>query len=81
MTDRKHWFKRNPARISPEELALKAERSLAKTRDQQERVNIMTSWLVNRKDNNGLGEDFEVSLRTPRPKGDLRFPTMPRGAR
>lgn len=78
---RTQWFKRNPERIDPDELAAKADQSLALTRNQQERVNTLTSWLEGRKDQNGFGEDFEVTLLAPRPRGDFRFPTTPRGAR
>lgn len=77
----RNWFSKHPARIDPDELERKATDSLAKVQSQQPRVNALTSYLAERKDRNGFGNDFEITLLTPRPRGDLRFPTMPRGAR
>lgn len=57
------WFKRREPRIDTAAIILKAEDSLKNTRDRQENVNILTTWLNNRNGKNGFGEDFEVSIR------------------
>lgn len=55
--------KRYTDRVDPEELQRKAEESLRITRSQQARVNYITAWLNNRKNQNGFGEDFELTLK------------------
>lgn len=59
----RRWFRRHPDRIDPDQLMRKANSSLAKTHGQQERVNVLTSYLNKRKDQNGFGEDFEFTFR------------------
>lgn len=59
-------FKKRSTRVDPIELQEKAEASLERTRKQQPYINFITSWLNNRKGENGFGEDFEYTLR---PKG------------
>lgn len=60
------WFKRRKPRVDPAELSRIAEASLRETRDQQEHVNALTSYLENRKGQNGFGEDFDVTFLRPR---------------
>jgi hypothetical protein len=62
------WFRKDRGdRVDPDAVIAKAEASMKKVDDQQEHVNFINNWLVNRKDQNGLGEDFEWTLR---PKGN-----------
>lgn len=49
-------------RVRPEELARLAEESLNETKRQQVKVNIITSYLNQRRNQNGFGEDFEITL-------------------
>ena len=56
------WIQRHPSRIDPEVLGAKAAQSLADTAAKQPHVNALTSWLDNRKNQNGFGEDFEFTL-------------------
>lgn len=60
------WLKKRDSRVDTEELQQKAAVSLQRTEAQQPKVNYITTWLNNRKDDNGLGEDFEITLRHPR---------------
>lgn len=50
-------------RVDPEALERKADASLRSTAEKQERVNYLTTWLQNRENKNGFGEDFEYTLR------------------
>ena len=59
------WFSKRTPRVDPAEMNRVAEESLAETRDRQAHVNALTSFLAYRKDQNGFGEDFEITL-TPR---------------
>lgn len=59
-------FKKREPRIDTDALERQADESLQKTREQQPYVNALTAWLNNRKDDNGLGEDFEITLRPRR---------------
>lgn len=56
------WYSRTPPRVDPVELARVAEESLAETRSRQPHVNALTSFLKDREDRNGFGEDFEITL-------------------
>lgn len=60
------WLKKRESRLDTAELACKAVESLERTEAQQPKVNYITTWLNNRKNDNGLGEDFEITLRHPR---------------
>lgn len=59
-------FKKREPRIDTDALARQADESLRLTREQQPYINALTTWLNNRKDDNGLGEDFEITLRPRR---------------
>ena len=56
------WLRKRAPRIDPDELSRTAEESLEETRSQQAHVNALTSFLENRKGQNGFGEDFEITL-------------------
>lgn len=58
-----NWFSKHKTRIDPDDLFRKADESLKTTREQQERINVVTSYLERRKNQNGFGEDFEYTLR------------------
>ena len=53
-------------RPDPNDLIKQAEESLRKTESQQPYVDRITSWLKNRENQNGFGEDFEYTLRPKR---------------
>lgn len=57
------WLKPRRARVDPEALKKKAEESIRDTAEKQEHVNYITAWLNNRKDQNGFGEDVEITFR------------------
>lgn len=58
------WLrKKGSTRVDPDKLNQQAEEAIRITSDQQERVNTLTSYLNNRKNQNGFGEDFEYTLR------------------
>ena len=59
------WFKKKN-HVDPDELAKKAEEAASQIRDQQQHVNSITAYLINRKMTNGFGTDFEYTLK---PKG------------
>ena len=56
------WFSKRAPRVDPDEMKRVAEESLAETREKQQHVNALTSYLENRKGQNGFGEDFEITL-------------------
>ena len=57
------WLRKNTDdRVDPEELKRLAEESLEETKAQQAHVNVITSYLNQRKNQNGFGEDFEITL-------------------
>lgn len=56
------WGKNRRDRIDPDELSRKADNSLRETRSKQGHVNMLTGWLKGRENQNGFGEDFEISL-------------------
>ncbi|PPF18258.1 hypothetical protein C5B92_07010 [Rathayibacter sp. AY1A4] len=60
------WFKRRIRRVDPAELTARAAESVQRVESQQERVNLITAWLISRKESNGFGDDFEYTLK---PKG------------
>lgn len=47
-------------------LHARANEAAEQLKQQKPRVNNITSWLENRKDQNGFGEDFEYTLRPRR---------------
>jgi hypothetical protein len=55
--------KKKPPRLDPEQLTAQADASMRRVAEQQPHVNALTSWLENRKNQNGFGEDFEYTLR------------------
>lgn len=55
------------ARVDPELLLKQATESIEKIEGQQEHVNWINGWLDRRYMQNGIGEDFEWSLK---PKGE-----------
>lgn len=57
------WPIKRTSHINPEELTRKAEESLKQTQAQQPKVNALTTYLENRKNQNGFGEDFEYTLK------------------
>jgi hypothetical protein len=57
-----NWIRRHPTRLDPDELTQKAEESLKQTRSQQAWVDYLNTWLINRKNANGLGEDVEITF-------------------
>lgn len=59
------WLKKRKPRVDPDVMSRVAEKSLAETKSQQAHVNALTSFLADRKGQNGFGEDFEITL-TPR---------------
>lgn len=61
----KFFSKREP-RIDTDALERQAEESLQLVKEQQPHVTALTTWLNNRKGQNGLGEDFEITLRPGR---------------
>lgn len=60
------WLRKQQPRVDPDELAMKAERSLNATEAKQEHVDKLTGWLDKRKNQNGFGEDFEYTLKPRR---------------
>lgn len=60
------WFKKRAPRVDPVEMERTAEESLRETRDQQEHVNALTSYLNDRQGQNGFGEDFGITLNPRR---------------
>ena len=56
------WLTKRKPRVDPVEMNRVAEESLAETRDRQSYVNTLTSYLAERKGQNGFGEDFEITL-------------------
>lgn len=58
--------RKNRSGSNPDELIRKAEESLRQTTRQQPHVDRITSWLQNRENQNGFGEDFEYTLRPKR---------------
>lgn len=56
------WLKKRAPRVDPDEMSRVAEESLRETRNQQAHVNALTSYLNNRRGQNGFGEDFEITL-------------------
>lgn len=60
------WLKKRSSRVDPQEISRVAKESLAETRSQQDKVNHITAYLDNRKNQNGFGEDFEFTLRPRR---------------
>ena len=56
------WFSKRTPRVDPDEMNRVAEESLAETREKQSHVNALTSYLSERKGQNGFGEDFEITL-------------------
>lgn len=60
------WFKRHARRVDPAELTARAAESVQRVESQQERVNLINTWLISRRETNGFGDDFEYTLK---PKG------------
>lgn len=56
------FFKRRRPKVDTAALAQKAATSLEKTKGQQEHVNKLTAYLINRNSENGFGEDFDVTV-------------------
>lgn len=61
------WFKRHSRRVDPDELTARAAESVQRVESQQERVNLINTWLISRRETNGFGDDFEYTLK---PKGN-----------
>lgn len=55
--------RKRESEIDPDTVTQQALTSLAKTREQQPKVNALTSWLNTRHNQNGFGDDFEYTLR------------------
>ena len=55
------WFNKHPDRIDPDELTRKADQSILETRAKQPHVNRLTSYLDKRKNQNGFGDDWEIT--------------------
>lgn len=51
------------SQLDVDALDRKFDASLDQTAANQPKVNAITSWLDNRKNQNGFGEDFEYTLR------------------
>jgi len=49
-------------KLSSKKLLKPTEEAAEQLRSQKSQVNAVSSWLENRKQQNGFGEDFEVSL-------------------
>lgn len=63
------WFGRNRKdRLDPVALSRQAQQSIRETDAKQPRVNAINSYLRERHNKNGFGEDFEYTLRT-KPRG------------
>lgn len=56
-------FKRREPRIDTDAIVLQAEQSIKTVEDQQEKVNALNTWLINRHQRNGFGEDIEITFR------------------
>lgn len=57
------FFKRREPRVSPEELDRQTAAINEKLEREGPKMRALASYLLERKDQNGLGEDFEVSLK------------------
>lgn len=51
-----------PPRSTNKKIKLSAYAAEKQLQKQETHVNMLTSWLTNRKDQNGFGEDFEFTL-------------------
>lgn len=60
------FFRKREPLVDTDQLERQAEDSLQLVKKQQPHVNMLTTWLNNRKGENGLGEDFEITLRPGR---------------
>lgn len=56
------WFGKSKPRVDPDAMNRQAEESMAETRNRQDHVNALTSYLDRRQGQNGFGEDFEVTF-------------------
>lgn len=56
-------FKRREPRIDTDAIILQAEQSIKTVEDQEENVNALNAWLINRHRRNGFGEDIEITFR------------------
>lgn len=57
------FFKRREPRVNPEELDRQTAAINAKLKREGPKMDALAQYLFERRDQNGLGEDFEVSLK------------------
>jgi hypothetical protein len=58
-----HFFKKKRSnKVDPDHLSRKAEASLSSTKARQQHVNLISSWLIWRTEENGFGGDFDFTI-------------------
>ena len=57
------WLKKRRSRIDPADVDKKADESLEYSAQNEDKVNVIIDFLQKRKNQNGFGEDFEITLR------------------
>ena len=57
------WLKKRRSRIDPSDVDKKADESLEYSAQNEDKVNVIIDFLQKRKNQNGFGEDFEITLR------------------
>lgn len=56
-------LKKRRSRIDPADVDKKADESLEYSAQNEDKVNVIIDFLQKRKNQNGFGEDFEITLR------------------
>ena len=57
------WLKKRRSRIDPADVDKQADESLEYSAQNEDKVNVIIDFLQKRKNQNGFGEDFEITLR------------------
>ena len=57
------WLEKRRSRIDPADVDKKADESLEYSAQNEDKVNVIIDFLQKRKNQNGFGEDFEITLR------------------
>jgi hypothetical protein len=58
--------RQSKVRVDPHELNRQSEEINEKLRTEGPRMNAIAAWLAWRTDKNGFGEDFDITILTPR---------------
>ena len=57
------WLRKKRHRLDPADVDKKADESLEYSAQNEDKVNVIIDFLQKRKNQNGFGEDFEITLR------------------